>query len=120
MNTLALMSTLPGNAAPPGLAGTDGVTAHGGSDSRPPVRNLAPTRPVDKESWLAARVARRMIAKYSAAWALRIAQARRDRYARAFVCTLSEASAARRIYWDVVVKRCAAVAGLNDGIRVVA
>ena len=109
----------PTNAAPPALAGADGGSAHGGSDSRPPVTNLVTSRPVDKP-WLAARVARRMIAKYSAAWALRIAQSRRDRYARVFIRTMSESSAARSIYWDLVVKRCAKVAGLNDGVRVVA
>lgn len=105
--------------APPALAGADGGSVHGGSDSRPPLTNLVTPRAPDKP-WLAARVARRLIAKYSAAWAVRIVEARLNRYRRLYVQTNSEHAAARMIYWDVVFKRCAAVAGLNANARGVA
>ncbi len=105
--------------APPALAGADGGSVHGGSDSRPPLTNLITPRAPDKP-WLAARVARRMIAKYSAAWATLIAEARLNRYRRLYVQTNNEQAAARLIYWDVVFKRCAAVAGLNARAQEVA
>lgn len=105
--------------APPALAGADGGTVHGGSDSRPPLTNLITPRAPDKP-WLAARVARRLIAKHTAPHAWLRALERRDRYTKRFIASRDETAAGRAIYWDVVAKRCWAVASMHDTVQGVA